>query len=314
MVNTMYSTQELQEIQLMIERKRSLTREQFDILIREFGDKEIHTSLHPFVELYVTNPDLYRKITEDERVETYSLFGFFPETFDLVYGSEVSPGVAYVGNDRDNVVVIQHPTKKVVIYPTQNSREYEIAQIASDLGVGPKQYQTLDGFLTEEFVEGDFFPMLKEDRTSSEDMYQIGRRAGEILLKLHGRDIFYNDIILSDDFRRSHLIVPEASPAVLIDYAVAIKLDRHPNLSDEEVFNFSRTLPGVNMFLGMQPSQEQVQALVQEYRPEILITKKEEIMARDVDVVNEGLTFASFRLGNHIVEPFARGFRETYSR
>ena len=88
--------------------------------------------------------------------------------------------------------------------------------------------------------------MLRGDKTSSDNMYQLGRRMGEILSKLHSRDILYNDVTWTDDMGKSHLIIPETTPAILIDYGVALRLNNHPNLTDEEVFNYARTLPGVN--------------------------------------------------------------------
>jgi len=310
----MYTEEEIREVRDTLTGKRRLSSQEIELVRTEFQDKQIPKYMYPFIEMFATNPDLYRKISTDERVEKYSLFGFFPETFDLVYGSEVSPEISLDGGNRGLVGIIKHSKKNVVVKPTQNSREQEVAQIADELGIGPKQYTSIDGFLTEQFVEGDLFSKLIGDRASSDNMYNVGRRMGEILSRLHSRDVYYNDTILTDDFGRSHVIVPEKSPAILFDYGVALKLDKHPNFSDEEVYNFARTLPMVGMFLGMQPSQGQVQALVQEYRPKLQIASKEQIIARDIDFINEGLTFATYRLGNNIVEPFLRGFKETYKR
>ena len=313
-MNKMYTEEELREVRDTLTGKRRLSNQEIETLRNEFGDKQTPNYMYPFVRLFATNPDLYRKISEDERVHRYSLFGFFPETFDLVYGSEVSPEISFDGGNRGLVGIIKHSTKKVIIKPTQNSREQEVAQIADELGVGPKQYVSLDGFLTEEFIEGDLFSKLRGDRTSNDNMYNIGRRMGGILSRLHSRDVYYNDTILTDDLGRSHVIVPETSPAVLFDYGVALRLNQHPNFTDEEVYNFARTLPMVSMFLGVQPSQEQVQTLVQEHRPKLQIATKEQIIDRDIDFINEGLTFATYRLGNHIIEPFLRGFKEAYKR
>lgn len=309
----MYTQEEYKEIQDKIAGKRILSSQELETLRTQFGNKEIPGYLYPFIGLFVTNPDLYRKISEDERVKKYSLFGFFPETFDLVYGSEISPEIILNGGNRGLIGIIKHPERQVVIKPTQSSREHEVAQIADELEIGPKQYVSLDGFLTEQFIGGDLFSRLRGDRTSSDRMHNMGMRMGEILTKLHSREIYYNDTILTDDFGRSHVIVPETSPVVLFDYGVALKLDKHPNLSDEEVFNFARTLPLVNMFLGMEPSQEQIHSLVEEYRPKLQTITKEQVIARDIDFINEGLTFAEYRLGNHVVKPFLRGFRETYN-
>lgn len=310
----MYTEEELREVRDTLTGKKSLSNQEIKILRNEFGNKQIPNYMYPFVGLFATNPDLYRKLSGDERLQKYSLFGFFPETFDLIYGSEVLPEISFDGGNRGIVGIIKHPIKKVVIKPTQNSREHEVAQIADELGIGPKQYQSLDGFLTEQFVEGNLFSTLRGDRTSADNMYNVGRRMGEILTKLHSREIYYNDTILTDDFGRSHVIIPEISPAILFDYGIALRLDKHPNLTDEEVYNFARTLPMVSMFLGMQPSKEQAQALVQEYRPKLQIATKEQIIARDIDFINEGLTFATYRLGDRVVEPFLRGFKETYKR
>ena len=308
----MYTTEELGEAQDPFTRKRRLSTHEVEIVRHEFGDKQIPNYIYPFVGLFATNPDLYKKIFVDERAQNYSLFGFFPETFELVYGSEVSPALSFDGGNRGIVGIIKHPTKKVVIKPTQNSREHEVAQIADELGVGPKQYASLDGFLSEEFIEGDLFSKLRGDRTSADTMYTAGTRMGEILTKLHSREIYYNDTIITDDLGKSHVIFPEASVAVLFDYGVALRLDQHPNFTDEEVYNFARTFPMVSMFLGLQPSQEQIQKLVKQYRPQLQTATKDQITARDINFINEGLTFAAYRLGNHVVEPFLKGFKETY--
>ena len=308
----MYTKEEIREIQDIITGKRILSNQEVDTLRNEFKNRQISNYLYPFIGLFAANPELYRKISEDNRANKYSLFGFFPETFELVYGSEVSPEISFDGGNRGIVGVIKHPKKKVVIKPIQNSREYEVAQIADELEVGPKQYATLDGFLTEEFVEGDLFSRLRENRTSTDCMYNIGRKIGEILIKLHSREIYYNDTILTDDFGRSHVMVQETSPAILFDYGVALRLNKYPNFSDEEICNFARTLPMVNMFLETQPSQEQIQKLVRQYSPQLQNSTKEQIMSRDIDFINEGLTLATYRLGNHVFEPFLRGFKETY--
>src|SRR3989338_8404168 len=193
----MYTKEELREVQDTLAGKRRLSNQEIELLRNEFGDKQIPNYMYPFVGIFATNPDLYRKISEDERVQKYSLFGFFPETFDLVYGSEVSPEISFDSGNRGLVGIIKHPTKKVIIKPTQNSREQEVAQIADELGVGPKQYTSLDGFLTEEFIEGGLFSKLRDDRTSNDNMYNIGRRMGDILSRLHSRDVYYNDTILT---------------------------------------------------------------------------------------------------------------------
>ncbi len=308
----MYTEEEVREIQEMFTGKRALSRSEIDALRREFGNKEMPGYLYPVAGLFATNPDLYEKVSGDEVFRRYSCFGLFPETLGMAYGSETSPTLSIASGNRGVVGIIAHPSKKIVIKPLQNSREHEVAQIAADLGVGPMQYQTLDGFLTEQFVEGGLFSSLRGDKLSQERMYQLGRRTGDILAKLHQRSIFYNDTILTDDFGRSHLIVPESSPAVLFDYGVALKLDRS-ELSDEEVFNFARTYPMVNMLLGARPSEEQIEAVVQKYRPIVQNLGKDEIMSRDSDYITEGVMFAGARFGKDVSKPFMKGYKEICS-
>ena len=189
----MYTGEELREVRDTLAGKRRLSNQEIELLRNEFRDKQIPNYMYPFVGIFATNPDLYRKISEEERVQKYSFFGFFPETFDLVYGSEVSPEISFDGGNRGLVVIIKHPTKKVVVKPTQNSREQEVAQIADELEIGPKQYTSIDGFLTEQFVEGELFSRLRGDRTSADKVYHLGRRMGEILSK--------------DEILKSHKIV-----------------------------------------------------------------------------------------------------------
>ena len=72
-------------------------------------------------------------------------------------------------------------------------------------------------------------------------MHAIGRRVGDIFSKLHDRDIFYNDIIV-DGFGECHFIVPTEGEAVIIDYGVSVDMSAYPELDDEGVYNFYRTM------------------------------------------------------------------------
>lgn len=308
----MYTEEEVKEVREILSGKLKLSDQQISVVRAELEGTQIPDFLNPFLALVATNPGLYRKISDDQRARQYSMFGFFPASFELVYGNETSPHISFAGGNRGIVAIIKHPCNNIVIKPIQNSRENEVAQIADEIEVGPKQYPTLASYLTEQYVEGELFSKLRENKTTKDKMYALGRRLGEIFKKLHSKEIYYNDAILTDDFGRSHLIVPETLQAILFDYGVAIKLDNHPNLSDEEVFNYARTFPVENMFLSLTPTKEKIDALVQSYRPKIKRLTKEQIMARDLGFIDEGLKFGSIRLGRHIVEPFLRGFKGIY--
>lgn len=314
----MYTEEEIKEIRELTKPKQ-LSSEQTAAIKTKFGAKKIPGHIFPFIRLFATNPDLYNRITEDERAKEYSIYGFFPETYGMVYGSEISPQIDSANGNRGLTILIMHPTKNIAIKPIQNSLECEVAQIAHELEVGPRQYQSLEGFITEDFIKGEFFSMLGKERLSNENIYKIGLRMGDILHKLHGRQVYYNDTTLSDDNSKSHLIVPkDPLSSILIDYGVALRLDNHPNLTDEQIFNYARTLPQVKLFLQLQQAQhgfipkEFIESTVMEYKPEILQSTIEKIMQRDSDFINEGFWLASMNLGKNISEPFLSGFKETY--
>jgi len=289
-----------------------LTQGDIGALQKKFGSPPA-PHLLPFVKLALTNPDLYEKVSKDERAQTFSAFGFFPLSHDLVYGSEESPKLKWAGETRGPVALIEHPQRNIVIKPFQSSREGEITQTASDLKVGPKQLESLPGFLTEELVPGKLFTRLGGAEITPDKMTEHGRRMGGIFSVLHKNDIYYNDTNLGDDFGKSHLIVPANSPSILIDFGAAIKLDVHPNYSSEDVFNFVRTLPGVGEMLHLMEAGH-VQSLLDEYKVKLLGSSKGQIVARDIEFVNQGLYFASGRIGmsRAASEAFSSGFKETY--
>lgn len=313
----MYNKQEIKQIQNVVSRNIEYLPEQVEILREEFytnPSKKVPVYVMPFIGLFVTNKDLYQKVINDKNIETFSMFGFFPETFDLVYDNKVTPQISLDQGNRGLIVIMKHPNNSVVIKPFQNSRELEVASVADELGVGPKQYRSLDGFLTEEYVESSLFSRLEEQKRSPNNMYNIGRRMGDILKRLHSRKIFYNDTILTDDFRRSHLFVTEdVSQSKLFDYGVALKLDNHPNYSNEEILNYCKTFPMVNMFLERNNSRENIVRLIEEFTPKIKALSIGQIMSRDLGFISEGISFASYRYGHKALEAFSKGFEDQYN-
>lgn len=325
MAEKTYTPQEIKEVQDVLSGKRRLSEAEQERVETEFCDKEIFAYLFPFLPLFTVNEDLYKKLSEDERVREYSFAGFVPEIVDLIFGAqtpEVLPKADCVKGNRGLVFRIKTEDKEIIVKPVQSSREYDIAKLASELGIGPTQYNTLDGFLTEEFVEGDLFMNLTRDKTTNENMYNLGKRVGEIYSLLHKNNIFYNDHSLCDDFKRAHVIVPNSSPtrqAILFDYGVSMKLDNFPYLTDEEVFDFIRTDPTLGLQIafsfGLSPSNEQKAIIGDEFRP-FMATKytKESVFDRDLWFVKVGLNLASQYLGAEAIQHFFDGFREVYSR
>ena len=315
----MYTEQEIQEIQKAITKDRRLTEEETELLVTDFNNNVpgyIILFAKSFLNLRKDNPELYRKVIDDEKIQSYSLLGFFPETFDLVYNNGnigPYPKLGIAQGNRWFAALLIHPEKDIVIKPLQSDNEKEIANIASQLDIGPKQYRTLEGFLTEEFVKGTSFPNLVNGELSPDNMYKTGRNLGNVLRSLHSKEIYYNDVILTDDFGKSHLIVQQNDKIKLIDYGVAIQTDKHPNYTDEEIFNFARTLPMIAFFHGSQCTSEEKNRLIDQFRPMMQESTKEEIKSRDYNFVLEGLSLAEIRFNKRISEPLLKGFNETYS-
>jgi hypothetical protein len=199
-----------------------------------------------------------------------------------------------------------------VVRPIQNQREDEIAHIAGELGVGPRQHPSLPGFLTEELALGRFFTNLPPEQADAEAMYQLGRILGDMLARLHANQIFYNDATLSDPSGHSHLLVSSDGKCRLIDFGVSLLLDRHPQMGREEVYNFARTLPMFHILSRMGIDSAELGQFLDQYQQRLAHTSKAEIMARDLRFTQEGLRLAARRMGSDIIDPFQQGFKETY--
>ena len=258
------------------------------------------------------NSGLLEKLVKDPLLPTYSIYGFFPTIHEIVYHSDRPPEIAFDGRARGRVAIIKAEDAAMVVKPFQSSREGEIASIAGELGVGPAQYPSLPGFITEEFVAGRFFTGLPADEITPESMYLRGRDLGNMLAALHSRRIYYNDATLSDPSGRSHLIVGPGGDCRLIDFGVSLLLDGHSGPSREDVYNFVRTLPMFRMLSGIGITGSDLNRFLDEYRPRLAHASTEEIMARDLQFTEQGLAMAAQYLGGHIVGPFRRGLEETY--
>ena len=321
--------------------------------------------LAPFRGLAETETDtgLFDKLASDRLLQTYSIYGLFPGLYQRIYRNRERPELTFDGRTRGRVAIFrfQEPSENpgLVVKPLQSRREGEIAQLAGVAQVGPTQYPSLAGFITEEFIPGVFFTDLATKRIADGNadndndndndaiMYRIGRNLGGMLARLHRQQIYYNDATLSDPAGRSHLIVPpnwaanaggnapggnvgsdrsdnsqsDAGNAGndnaeygcrLIDFGVSLRLDNHPRLEPEEVYNFVRTLPEFRLFSGMGLGGPALGRFLEQYRQRLAGVSKEAILNRDLRFVDEGLRLAARRLGDSIQAPFRAGFGEAY--
>lgn len=198
-----------------------------------------------------------------------------------------------------------------VIKSLESFPEKSIAMKASELGIGPKQYQTKEGFLHEEFIDGT--PLLKLDhqQCAPEYMEALGKKFGKAFRKLHENNILINDQILTDDVGKSHMIIDTNGEVRFVDFGASIDVTDYPNISDEAVLSLIRTDPfmafrlqGINF-----NSKQEKEELIKEYRYNMLseIETKEDLLKKDTQLLNEGFYFLNDRLPN--VNFFIKGIK-----
>jgi tRNA A-37 threonylcarbamoyl transferase component Bud32 len=308
-----YTQQEIEQLRQVISRLRFSDELEAQAAAAAVSSGRCDSHLAPFWGLASTDPGLFQKLGQDCLLATYSIYGFFPGVYEMVYEREPAPTITFNGRTRGRIAIVLAEDQGLVVKPMQNQREDEIARIAGGLGVGPRQRPSLPGFLTEEFIPGRFFTELPPEEVSAEAMYRLGHTLGSMLARLHASQVFYNDAALSDPSGRSHLLVFPNGDCRFIDFGVSLLLDRHPQLSREEVYNFARTLPMFHILSRMGMDREEMGRFLDEYRQRLARTSKAEIMARDLRFTREGLSLAARRMGSYIIDPFQQGFGEAYN-
>lgn len=200
-----------------------------------------------------------------------------------------------------------------VIKPLESLAEKDISSKASTLGIGPKQFKTKDGYIHEEFIKGTPLLHLDKEKCTPEFMENLGQKFAQALKKLHDNNILVNDQILADDFGKSHMIIDENGEVRFIDFGASIDLSNFPNISNEAVMSLMRTDPfmAFRMHSVMDSSEEEQKKLIEGYRENILSqlkTKEDLIQMKDLQLLNEGLSFLYNRLPN--VQSFIEGIKK----
>lgn len=253
--------------------------------------------LLPLVRL-AEEKDLFDKLKKDPRVVRFSFVMFFP----LLEG--------HLDSDLSEVRIVVSPTrtrgfaarvfvdgKDVVIKPIQSPDEPKIAKYAGEHGIGPCQYESLERYLTEEFLPGESFAGISSG-VNSTNARVIGLRVAEILSALHEASFLFNDVIFDDDFGGSHLLVDATKGTKLIDFGVSIDLTAFPNLTDEQIYRILLTLPGIGGCIqsGMIDESE-LDARIGEMKEALKHKSVQQLLRRDTDFVKEGLGITSLRNG-----------------
>ncbi len=201
-----------------------------------------------------------------------------------------------------------------VIKPLETREEKNISKIAGELGIGPKQFATKDGYIHEEFIEGTPILKLEDQKCTPEYMENLGKKFSEALEKLHKNNILVNDQILTDDFGKSHMIIDKEGEVRFIDFGASIDMSNFPEIPDEAVVSLMRTDP--MMAFRMQgffnKSEDEKKNEIKGYRENILSqfnTKEELIEWKDGQLMHEGLSFLQDRLTN--VGSFYKGIQNS---
>ncbi len=322
-----YTGRELNRLRSVISRLRSLSDDDLRRVEQAVEEGRCPPCLVPFWSLSTSgsrdafDAGLYRKLAADPLVADYSCYAFLPPIYTRLYDKGERPQVHFDGRTRGRVALFKFPSGDgYAIKPLQSRKEPEIAHLAGDAGVGPRQYPSVEEFLTEELVDGRFFTELTREEVSDDLMVQIGSRLGSMLAALHGAGIYYNDATLSDPEGRSHLLVrlpgssqeEDALVCRLIDFGVSVLLDNFPTLEMEEVFNMARTTPEYRILCRMGLRGQEFRRFLAQYRQRLAATSREEILSRDLRFTEEGLQQAAARMGSWIIDPFRQGFTEGY--
>lgn len=261
------------------------------------------------------------KLNKDENFKKLGRYAFFPESYDMIYNNDGTLEVRKCGETRGTGIILRNSSKTIVIKPVQKSLvgtkpedadEIEIARFAGLIGFGPKQYATLKGYITEEYLDGELFTRIHPQELSPENMFSYGKQLGAGLKKMHESGFYYNDTIVADDMGKSHLIITDKG-LKLFDFGAAINLRNHPNYSDEQAFNFGRTKIGAEFFTHSKYSQEQLNRFIDDHKKELQSKSKEQIMIEDEYFVMIGISYASMRFRKNLNE-FAEGFIQEYRK
>ena len=278
--------------------------------------------MRPFWKLVDLEPDLFRRLGSDPWVEALSHYAFFPPVLRWREQGRATPELRITGRTRGPAAILRSGEERsgqerpgveaIVVKPFQNTREDEIARIAAGVGVGPEQFPSLPGYLTERFAEGVFFTDLPADRRDPDTLRTVGLSLGGMLRRLHEAGVYYNDATLADPEGRSHLIVDEDGGCTLIDFGVSLLLHHHPDYSREEVHNFVRTLPMYRVMAGMAENRAEMDDFLAQYARQMAEVTPADIMARDLKFAQQGLSIAARRMGEDIIAPIRDGFLEAY--
>lgn len=255
--------------------------------------------------------DLLNKIKTDSLYASCSITMFFPMISERIQSTNEIPKISGLKTGARNMAIkVSFGEESYVIKTTENDQEPVIAKSIAEVKVGPKQFESIDGYITEEFINGDAISDVDKDKCTPEYMEELGQKIATAIGLVHDKNILINDQLLVDDNGKSHTIITPEGDIRFIDFGAAVDLTDYPNISDEAVYLIIRSDAFAAMELEMTP-QEQIPGYIKSYRENVLskLKTKEEVISRyDGQLLQEGFHFLSRRLPNvkHLVNGYNR--------
>ena len=259
--------------------------------------------------------ELMDKVGNDSVVKEFGIASFFPIVGERIINGETPIIEAINANTRGRGFKAIFNDGAFITKPIENNNEPKIALLMSEMGIGPKQYESLENYITEEFVEGAAIKDLKPEQCSPEFMQGLGVKITEAVERIHSKGILINDQLLSDDFGKSHTIVGSDGGIRFIDFGASVDLNEFPNISDDAVYAIMRSDGMASMMLGMA-TQDNIGDIINDYRKKFIseFKTKEDVMAcYDGQLMSEGLSFLSQRIGGPAVKAMVSGMQSQRS-
>jgi len=277
-----------------------------------FNQQEVESIRNGLSGKEKVSADLLDKIKTDSLYASCSITMFFPMISERIQDTNEVPKIEGLKTGARNIAIkVSFAEESYVIKTTENDQEPVIAKSMAEIGVGPKQFESIDGYITEEFVEGHTISGIAKNKCTPEYMEELGQKIATAIELVHDRNILINDQLLVDDNSKSHTIVTPEGSIRFIDFGAAVDLTNYPDISDEAVRLIIRSDAFAAMGLESIP-QEQIPGYIKLYRENVLgklKTKKEVIDRYDGQLLQEGLYFLSKRLPN--VGYLINGYRNT---
>jgi len=266
-----------------------------------FSEKEVSEIRQSLAGEKTVSSSLQEKIQNDPLVAECSVAMFFPVISERISQNNERPKVeAIQAGARGRVLKASFEDMAYIIKPLENSQESAIAKSMAEIGVGPEQYESINGYITEKFIEGDAINRVNSDKCTPEFMEMIGQKMGDTVKRIHEKGILINDQLFSDDSGKSHTIIGPEGDVHLIDFGASINLANFPEISDENVYLIIRSDTFASFSLGMISDQD-LPSFMGKYRQDVLSqfkTKEEVIDRYDGQLIHEGFSFLSQRIQN----------------